>query len=42
MVKELMLVNKIQQIPIVDENQRLVGLHLWDEFVYPVARPNIF
>ena len=42
MVKELMLVNKIQQIPIVDENQRLMGLHLWDEFVYPVARPNIF
>jgi dTDP-glucose pyrophosphorylase len=42
MVKELMLVNKIQQIPIVDENQRLIGLHLWDEFVYPVSRPNIF
>jgi dTDP-glucose pyrophosphorylase len=42
MVKDLMLVNKIQQIPIVDENQRLIGLHLWDEFVYPVARPNIF
>jgi dTDP-glucose pyrophosphorylase len=42
MVKGLMLVNKIQQIPIVDENQRLVGLYLWDEFVYPVARPNIF
>ena len=42
MVKELMLVNKIQQIPIVDENQRLMGLHLWDEFAYPVARPNIF
>jgi dTDP-glucose pyrophosphorylase len=42
MVKELMLVNKIQQIPIVDENQRLIGLHLWDEFVYPVSRENIF
>ena len=42
MVKELMLVNKIQQIPIVDENQRLIGLHLWDEFVYPASRENIF
>jgi dTDP-glucose pyrophosphorylase len=42
MVKELMLVNKIQQIPIVDENQRLIGLHLWDEFVYSVSRENIF
>ena len=42
MVKELMLLNKIQQIPIVDENQHLIGLHVWDEFVYPVARPNIF
>jgi dTDP-glucose pyrophosphorylase len=42
MVKELMLVNKIQQIPIVDKNQRLIGLHLWNEFAYPVSRQNIF
>ena len=42
MVKELMLVNKIQQIPIVDENQHLIGLHVWDEFVYSVSIPNIF
>jgi dTDP-glucose pyrophosphorylase len=41
-VMQLMTLNRIQQIPIVDENQRLVGLHLWDEIIAPVLRPNIF
>ncbi len=30
-VKELMKTNRIQQIPIVDSNQKVIGLHLWDE-----------
>jgi dTDP-glucose pyrophosphorylase len=41
-VKQLMSVNKIQQIPIVDEQQRLVGLHLWDQVDLPILLPNIF
>jgi dTDP-glucose pyrophosphorylase len=40
MVLEVMLANKIHQIPVVDENQRVIGLHLWDEIVRPQSRPN--
>jgi len=40
MVKQLMLTNKIQQIPIVDEKHNVIGLHLWDEIVYPSIRTN--
>jgi dTDP-glucose pyrophosphorylase len=40
-VVQMMLANKIQQIPIVDGHHRLVGLHLWDEIVTPSVRPNI-
>ncbi len=39
-VMQLMTANKIQQIPIVDERQHVVGLHLWDEVTTPAARPN--
>lgn len=41
MVMQLMTANKIQQIPIVDEQQHVVGLHLWDEVTTPTARSNI-
>jgi dTDP-glucose pyrophosphorylase len=41
MVRQLMLANKIQQIPVVDEQQELVGLHLWDEITTQSARPNM-
>jgi NDP-sugar pyrophosphorylase family protein len=37
----MMTANKIQQIPIVDENMHLIGLHLWDEISIQPARPNI-
>jgi len=40
MVKQLMMVNKVQQIPVVDENHCVVGLHLWDEIISPPERPN--
>lgn len=37
---QLMQVNKIHQLPVVDEDRHLAGIHLWDEFVAPCARPN--
>jgi len=41
MVMQLMLVNKIQQIPVVDDKQRLVGLYLWDEVSTLPKRSNL-
>ena len=38
MVMQLMVANKIQQIPVVDD---LVGLHLWDEMSTLPARANL-
>ncbi len=36
----LMLKNKIQQIPVIDKNKKIVGLYLWDEFVENKKIPN--
>jgi dTDP-glucose pyrophosphorylase len=41
LVMQLMIANKIQQIPVVDEMRNLVGLHLWDEIIAPPERPNL-
>lgn len=41
LVKQLMVANKIQQIPVVDAGHHVVGLHLWDELTSPVVRPNL-
>lgn len=41
MVMQLMVANKIQQIPVVDEHHHVVGLHLWDEINTPPARSNL-
>ncbi len=41
LVMQLMLANKIQQIPVVDELHHIVGLHLWDEITMPPSRPNL-
>ena len=41
MVLQLMMVNKIHQIPIVDEQQKLIGLHLWDEITTVPTRQNL-
>lgn len=41
MVMQLMVANKIQQIPVVDDQQKLVGLHLWDEMSTAPARANL-
>ena len=41
MVRQLMTANKIQQVPVVDKNHHVVGLHLWDEITVPSLRPNL-
>lgn len=41
MVMQLMVANKIQQIPVVDEHQHVVGLHLWDEITSSPTRSNL-
>lgn len=40
-VRQLMVANKILQIPVVDEQKRLVGLHLWNEIATPPCRTNL-
>lgn len=40
-VLQLMQVNKIHQLPVVDGDRRVVGLHLWDELMVPRERPNL-
>jgi dTDP-glucose pyrophosphorylase len=40
-VRQLMLSNKVQQIPIVDEERRVIGLHVWDELQAPAQRDNL-
>ena len=40
-VLQLMQANKIHQLPVVDEQRRVVGLHLWDELMVPGQRPNL-
>ncbi len=41
LVMQLMLANKIQQIPIVNKQHHVIGLHLWDQMVAPPDRSNI-
>lgn len=40
-VVQLMVANKIQQIPVVDEQRHVVGLHLWDEITVPPTHSNL-
>lgn len=40
-VLQLMQANKIHQLPIVDENRKVLGLHFWDELLAPAERPNL-
>lgn len=41
MVTQLMVANKIQQIPIVDEHRHVIGVHLWDEINTLPTRSNL-
>ncbi len=40
-VMQLMVVNKVQQIPVVDEDRRVIGLHVWDELSASRSRDNL-
>lgn len=40
-VLQLMQANKIHQLPVVDEQRRVIGLHVWDELMAPSVRPNL-
>ena len=41
MLLQLMRANKIRQLPIVDAEGHIVGLHVWDEIITPSQRDNI-
>ena len=41
LVLQLMQINKIQQLPIVDKEGLVVGLHLWDNIIAPKAIENM-
>ena len=41
LVMQLMVANKIQQIPVVDGSRRVIGLHLWDEITTSLTRQNL-
>jgi dTDP-glucose pyrophosphorylase len=40
LVIHLMRANKLLQLPVVDPERRLIGVHLWDELIVPEDRPN--
>lgn len=41
MVMQLMVSNKVHQVPIVADDNRLLGLHLWDEIGKSKTRSNL-
>ena len=41
LVRQFMVANKVQQIPVVDASNHVVGLHLWDEITTAAQRPNL-
>lgn len=42
LVLQLMSLNNIHQIPVVNHQNVIEGLHLWDEMSSPIARSNTF
>ncbi len=40
-VLELMQANKVRQLPVVDGEGRVIGMHLWDELLVPKRRSNL-
>ncbi len=40
-VLQLMRANKIHQLPVVDEDRRVLGLHLWNDLIVPTQRQNL-
>lgn len=41
LVRQLMLANKVQQVPVIDESHHVIGLHLWDDTGAPAERDNL-
>ena len=41
MVLHLMQANRVRQLPIVDAERRIVGLHTWDALLRPGSRDNL-
>jgi dTDP-glucose pyrophosphorylase len=41
MVIQLMHANRLHQMPVVDLNHKVVGLHFWDEITSLAERPNL-
>jgi dTDP-glucose pyrophosphorylase/CBS domain-containing protein len=41
MVLQIMKANRVRQLPIVDDDRVVVGLHLWDEIMAPQQRSNL-
>ena len=39
-VLQLMQANKVRQLPVVDGQRRVVGLHVWDDLLVPLTRAN--
>lgn len=39
-IQQLMLANKLQQIPIVDSDQKIVGLHIWHQIAESKEKRN--
>lgn len=40
-VLQLMQANKVHQLPVVDSDRHVVGLHVWDELMVPNQRSNM-
>jgi dTDP-glucose pyrophosphorylase len=40
-VLDLMNLNKVQQIPVIDADGHVMGIHLWDEMSQPAERTNV-
>jgi dTDP-glucose pyrophosphorylase/CBS domain-containing protein len=40
-VIQIMRANKIQQLPVVDHDHQVIGLHLWDGLMLPAQRQNL-
>ena len=41
LVLQLMQTNRIHQLPVVDENQQVIGLHVLDDLIAPRQRQNL-
>jgi dTDP-glucose pyrophosphorylase len=39
-VLQLMQTNRLHQLPVIDEQRRVVGLHVWEDIVQPLKRTN--